>query len=288
MISGILNINKPEGITSHDVVAIIRKLFKGSKVGHIGTLDPIATGVLPICIGKATRLSDEFTCDNKKYRVKLLLGIETDTYDITGRIVNAGVLNKDEIYIKERIKRYIGKQMQKPPIYSAIKVEGKKAYEYARNGEELDLPEREIEIYNIENIIITLEEKQISFDVSCSKGTYIRSLVFDIGKKLECGATMISLIRLKSGDFDIDDSIELNNFLKLEYNDMVKKIIKIEDCYKENSKILLEKEEYDKFLNGVLLEQDMQDKIVRIYVDNKFVGLGKVQDKVLKRFIIEE
>lgn len=124
--NGILNIDKPQGITSHDVVDIVRKIFPGIKVGHTGTLDPIATGVLPICIGKATKLSDELLSENKVYKVKMLLGVETDTYDITGKIVFANTLNEDEIYIKERIKRFIGKSSQIPPIYSAIKIKGKK------------------------------------------------------------------------------------------------------------------------------------------------------------------
>ena len=127
--NGILNIDKPQGITSHDVVDAIRKIFPDQKVGHTGTLDPLATGVLPICIGEATKLSDNLTSEIKKYSVKMLLGVETDTYDITGRIVFASVFNKDEIYIKERIKRFIGKQQQMPPKYSAIKVEGKKLYQ---------------------------------------------------------------------------------------------------------------------------------------------------------------
>ena len=132
--NGILNIDKPECITSHDVVDAIRKIFPNQKVGHTGTLDPLATGVLPICIGEATKLSDNLTSETKAYSVKMLLGVETDTYDITGRIVFASVFNKDEIYIKERIKRFIGKQMQMPPKYSAIKVEGKKLYQYAREN----------------------------------------------------------------------------------------------------------------------------------------------------------
>ena len=127
--NGILNIDKPQGITSHDVVDVIRKIFPNMKVGHTGTLDPLATGVLPICIGKATKLSDELLSENKKYYVKMLLGVETDTYDITGKIVFANTLDYDDIYIKERIKRFIVKQMQIPPKYSSSKINGKKAYE---------------------------------------------------------------------------------------------------------------------------------------------------------------
>lgn len=285
--NGILNIDKPQGITSHDVVDIVRKIFPGIKVGHTGTLDPIATGVLPICIGKATKLSDELLSENKVYRVKMLLGVETDTYDITGKIVFANTLNEDEIYIKERIKRFIGKSSQIPPIYSAIKIKGKKAYEYARNGENVSLKPREIEIFNIDDIDVNLRKRQVSFVVSCTKGTYIRSLVHDIGIKLGCGATMIELKRLKTGDFDINDSIDLYEFLNLEYLDMLDKIVSIEELYKDSKKVNLNDKDYDKFLNGITIKTDVPNGIVRVYENLRYKGLGKVNDNLLKRFIIE-
>lgn len=285
--NGILNIDKPQGITSHDVVDIVRKIFPGIKVGHTGTLDPIATGVLPICIGKATKLSDELLSENKVYKVKMLLGVETDTYDITGKIVFANTLNEDEIYIKERIKRFIGKSSQIPPIYSAIKIKGKKAYEYARNGENVSLKPREIEIFNIDDIDVNLRKRQVSFVVSCTKGTYIRSLVHDIGIKLGCGATMIELKRLKTGDFDINDSIDLYEFLNLEYLDMLDKIVSIEELYKDSKKINLKEKDYDKFLNGIAIKTDVPNGIVRVYENLRYKGLGKVNDNLLKRFIIE-
>lgn len=285
--NGVLNIDKPQGITSHDVVDIVRKIFPGIKIGHTGTLDPIATGVLPICIGKATKLSDELLSENKVYKVKMLLGVETDTYDITGKIVFANTLNEDEIYIKERIKRFIGKSSQIPPIYSAIKIKGKKAYEYARNGENVSLKPREIEIFNIDDIDVNLRKRQVSFVVSCTKGTYIRSLVHDIGIKLGCGATMIELKRLKTGDFDINDSIDLYEFLNLEYLDMLDKIVSIEELYKDSKKINLNDKDYDKFLNGMAIKTDVPNGIVRVYENLRYKGLGKVNDNLLKRFIIE-
>lgn len=285
--NGILNIDKPQGITSHDVVDIVRKIFPGIKVGHTGTLDPIATGVLPICIGKATKLSDELLSENKVYKVKMLLGVETDTYDITGKIVFANTLNEDEIYIKERIKRFIGKSSQIPPIYSAIKIKGKKAYEYARNGENVSLKPREIEIFNIDDIDVNLKKRQVSFVVSCTKGTYIRSLVHDIGIKLGCGATMIELKRLKTGDFDINDSIDLYEFLNLEYLDMLDKIVSIEELYKDSKKVNLKDKDYYKFLNGIAIKTDVPNGIVRVYENLRYKGLGKVNDNLLKRFIIE-
>lgn len=285
--NGILNIDKPQGITSHDVVDAIRKIFPDQKVGHTGTLDPLATGVLPICIGEATKLSDNLTSEIKKYSVKMLLGVETDTYDITGRIVFASVFNKDEIYIKERIKRFIGKQQQMPPKYSAIKVEGKKLYQYARENKDVEIKPRDIEIYNIDNIKIDLESKEVAFDVECSKGTYIRSLVNDIGKKIGCGATMTELRRIRTGNFKIEDSIPLYDFLKLDYIDMLNKVITIEDYYIENKKITLSDDELGRFLNGVKFEVQSSDQIVRVYNKGKYIGLGIVENKILKRFIIE-
>ena len=286
-LTGILNINKPAGITSYDVVDVIKKIFIGSKVGHTGTLDPVATGVLPILIGEATKLSNKLTAESKAYRVKMLLGVETNTYDITGKIVFASVVNKDEIYIRERIKRFIGKSEQMPPIYSAIKVKGKRAYEYARAGEEVELKPREIEIYDINNIAVDLKRREVCFDVYCTKGTYVRSLVNDIGKKIGCGATMIDLIRLKNGDFTIENSIPLYDFLKLPIEEMKKKVISIDDYYADLKKVYLNKEEYTKFVNGVKLFMDDPDKMVRVYNVKKYAGLGIIENKELKRFIIE-
>lgn len=285
--NGILNIDKPQGITSHDVVNVIRKIFPKTKVGHTGTLDPLATGVLPICIGEATKLSNKLTSQDKKYSVKMLLGVETDTYDITGKIVFASVVDKDEIYIKERIKRFIGTQMQTPPIYSAIRIDGKRAYSYARENKDVKIPSREITIHSIDNIIVDLTKKEVSFDVSCTKGTYIRSLVNDIGKKIGCGATMTELRRIRTGNFDIKDSIALYDFLKLEYNDMLKKIISIEDYYIDLKKVNLGIDEYKKFVNGVNISVDTQEALVRVYCQSRYKGIGIISNKELKRYIVE-
>ena len=285
--NGILNIDKPQCITSHDVVDAIRKIFPNQKVGHTGTLDPLATGVLPICIGEATKLSEKLVSETKKYSVKMLLGVETDTYDITGRIIFASVVNKDEIYIKERIKRFVGKQQQIPPKYSAIKDEGKRLYQYAREDKDVEIKPRDIEIFSIDNIKIDLESKEVAFDVECSKGTYIRSLVNDIGKKIGCGATMTELRRTQTGNFKIEDSIPLYDFLKLDYLDMLDKIITIEEYYEENKKITLSDEELNRFLNGVLIDVQSSNQIVRVYNKGKYIGLGTVEDKKLKRFIVE-
>ncbi len=286
--NGILNIDKPQGITSHDVVDVIRKLFPKTKIGHTGTLDPIATGVLPICIGSATKLSDSLTSENKVYKVKMLLGVETDTYDITGKIVFASVVPKDDIYIKERIKRFIGKQMQLPPLYSAIRVDGKRLYEYARHGMQVDVDPRKIEIFDISDIKVDLSKNEVSMVVSCTKGTYIRSLVNDIGKKIGCGAVMSELERLQTGDFKIEDSIKLYDFLELPYEEMLKKVIPIEEYFSDHKKINFKEDEYNKFLNGIMFDiEPTSEEIVRIYLNNKYKGLGRVENNKLKRFIIE-
>ena len=217
----------------------------------------------------------------------MLLGVETDTYDITGRIIFASVVDKDEIYIKERIKRFIGKQMQTPPKYSAIKVEGKRLYQYAREEKDVEIKPREIEIFNISNIKVDLESKEAAFDVICSKGTYIRSLVNDIGKKIGCGATMTELRRTRTGNFKIEDSIPLYDFLKLDYLDMLDKIVSIEDYYENSNKVTLSNDDLNKFLNGVKLDVDFSDQLVRVYNKNKYIGLGIVENKLLKRFIVE-
>lgn len=285
--NGILNIDKPQGITSHDVVDIIRKVLPNQKVGHTGTLDPMATGVLPICIGEATKLSENLTSETKVYKVKILLGVETDTYDVTGKIVFASVVNKDEIYIKERIKRFVGKQMQKPPIYSAIRIDGKRAYSYAREGEKIDLPERPIEIYSIDDINVNLDLNEVEFIVCCSKGTYIRSLANDIGKKIGCGAIMTELERLQTGHFKIENSIKLYDFLKLSFEQMQEKIISIEDYYKDSKKVILNEAEFRKFLNGAKFDINTKDKIVRVYFNDLYKGLGIVENNVMKRYIVE-
>lgn len=286
-VNGILNINKPAGISSHDVVDIIQKIFLGSKVGHTGTLDPIATGVLPILLGDATKLSKRFRLENKAYRVKMLLGVETDTYDITGKIISAEVVNKDEIYIGERIKRFIGKSMQKPPIYSLVKLEGKKADDDINDNKKVDVEKREIEIFDINNISVDLKKREVVFDVYCTKDTHIRTLIYDIGKKIGCGATMVDLIRLKSGDFDICKSIDLYEFLTLNLEKMKLEIISIEDYYFDLKKIYLNEEEEKLFLNGNSKEYLEQDKLVKVYGKNRYIGLGEIKDKKFKRYVIQ-
>jgi len=211
--NGIIIVNKPTGITSFDVVSRIRRLYQIKKVGHTGTLDPDASGVLPLCIGKATKVIEYLMDEDKAYRVGLLLGAATDTQDATGSIIlEKPVLVSDE-EIETAINSFMGDQEQIPPMYSAVRIKGKRLYELARRGIEVERSPRPITIYKID--ILNIERKSdkvhVTFEVECSKGTYVRTLCHDIGQLLGCGGHMNSLIRTRSGPFMLDDSYTLDD-----------------------------------------------------------------------------
>ena len=292
---GIILINKPKGCTSHDVVGKIKKIFN-EKVGHTGTLDPNATGLLPILIGQGTKLSYYLINHDKEYEVTLKLGVKTDTADSEGNVIDEQNVNI-EIIKKEMVQRalssFVGKQEQIPPIYSAIKVNGKKLYEYARKNIEVEIKPREIEIYGIELNEIDIEEKIIKFTVKCSKGTYIRSLCEDIAKRLGTIGYMKDLNRTKVGIFNIENSI---NIQELENNKDDKAYIKnhvitIEDLFiklnGDENKIILNSKRLALFLNGVKLTYNMKNGEYRIYDEkNLFIGIGSIKNNLLKREIV--
>lgn len=288
---GIIIINKPKGCTSHDIVYKIKKIFN-EKVGHTGTLDPMAEGVLPILIGKGTLCSKYLMNHDKKYIVKLQLGIKTDTADSEGKIieeqdVSRGLLNKDTI--TNILKSFIGKQEQIPPIYSAIKVNGKKLYEYARKGQEVELKPRQIEIYDINLINYAVEEKQIEFEVFCGKGTYIRSLCEDIATKFETVGYMKELKRIQVGDFKIENSITIEELEKNINNEefINSKTVSIENLFNQKNSIKLDNRKLELFENGVKLTQKYDDDIYKIYNENnEFVGIGIIENQLLKRDIV--
>lgn len=289
--NGILIINKEKGCTSHDIVYKVKKIFN-EKVGHTGTLDPLAEGVLPILIGKGTLCSKYLINHDKKYIVNLALGQKTETADLEGKIIEEkNIPNKSltQSKIEKVLKSFIGKQQQMPPIYSAIKVNGKKLYEYARKGQNVEIKPREIEIYDIKLINIDAQKKQIQFEVFCGKGTYIRSLCEDIAKKLETVGYMESLKRIQVGDFKIEESSKIQ---ELEENKedtkyLESKIISVEEIFKNKEKIKLDDKKMQLFLNGVKITQNQENDIYRIYDKNeKFIGIGIIQDKLLKRDII--
>lgn len=287
---GIIVINKPKGYTSHDIVYKIKKIAN-EKVGHTGTLDPLATGVLPLLIGKGTLCSKYLINHDKIYQVELKLGKKTTTADSEGEIIEEKdvlpeMLQEDKI--KETLKTFVGKQEQIPPIYSAIKVNGKKLYEYARKNQEVEIKPRNIEIYGIKLIELNKKEKIIKFEVSCSKGTYIRTLCENIAEKLNTVGYMYNLKRIKVGDFEISNAINIDEILK---NSQPKEIIErnvitIEKLFKSKEIIDLNDKKLALFLNGVQLTQKNEDGIYRIYNKNKFIGIGTIKNNLLKRDIV--
>ena len=297
---GIIIINKPKGCTSHDIVYKIKKMLN-EKVGHTGTLDPMAEGVLPILVGKGTLASKYLINHDKKYIVELQLGTKTDTADSEGKIIEQQPVNKEMLTaenIKKILQNFIGKQEQIPPIYSAIKINGKKLYEYARKGQKVELKPRQIEIYDIKLIDYSVEEEQIKFEVFCGKGTYIRSLCEDIATKFETAGYMKSLKRIQVGDFKIEDSItieELNDIMQknitlnneIQNNKVEEKIITLEKIFEKLQSIKLDNRKLSLFLNGVMLTQNSNEGVYKIYNQNdEFIGTGTIKDNLLKRDII--
>lgn len=280
---GIIVINKEKEYTSHDVVAKLKKKLNISKVGHTGTLDPNATGVLPILIGKGTKFSKYLINHDKIYEVELELGKKTDTADIEGKVIEEK--NVDEKYIKENLlqvlESFIGKQEQIPPMYSAIKKNGKKLYEYARAGEKVEIEPRKIEIYKID--LNKYDKNIISFVVSCSKGTYIRSLCEDIAKKLNTVGYMKNLKRLQVGEFNIKDAVYID---KIDLKNVNDHLITPEEILRGIPCINLGEKKLKLFLNGVQLTDNNIDGLYKIYVANKFIGTGTIKKGLLKRDII--
>lgn len=207
---GFLNVYKPAGMTSHDVVAVLRRITGIKQIGHTGTLDPFAEGVLPVCIGKATRLI-EYLNDDKAYIGTVQLGSSTTTFDIEGEIVHSSDKKVDLEVIEKNLELFRGDIEQLPPIYSAIKVKGKKLYEYAREGKEVEIKPRKVNISRLEIKNFDKEKQQLSLIIECSKGTYIRSIANDLGEKLGTYGHLIKLVRIKAGDFNVEDSVQLKS-----------------------------------------------------------------------------
>ncbi|MDM0490527.1 tRNA pseudouridine(55) synthase TruB [Clostridium perfringens] len=293
--NGVINIYKNTGMTSFDVVAMVRRVAKMKKVGHTGTLDPAASGVLPVCLGKATKIIDYIMENKKVYRVNLKLGMVTDTYDLEGEVLrekDASHITKDEIL--NGINSFVGTIDQVPPMYSALKQNGVRLYELARQGIEVHREARKVTIYSIENIKIESNDN-IQMDVCCSKGTYIRSLCYDIGEKLNVGATMTALERIQNGPFTKEEAINIEDLTE---ELLEKHIISIEKALDSFEKITVN-EKFGKLLrNGVKVfdnrmysEEVEFNKLYRVYEDNGvFLGLGKRDEKgfKLEKLLIEE
>lgn len=273
---GILNVYKPINMTSFDVVREIRKLTNEKKVGHCGTLDPLACGVLPVCIGKATKAIDYIMDNNKEYIATLKLGEITDTYDLEGKVISTSDVKVNEEQVIEAVNSFKGTIKQVPPMYSALKVNGKKLYELARQGIEIERKPRDISIYDID--ILSIDIPNVIFQVKCSKGTYIRSLCYDIGKKLKCGATMTALERSATGSFNIESSIHIDN---LTSENISKHLLAIDTALDDFPKITFDKKHEKLLLNGVIIkDRKLIDHIelndfYRVYLEDTFIGIGK-------------
>lgn len=285
--NGIINVYKERGYTSHDVVAKLRGILHMKKIGHTGTLDPEAEGVLPVCLGKATGLCGMITDWGKTYEAVMLLGTVTDTQDITGKVVVTGEVHTDELQIIDACNFFLGEYYQIPPMYSALKHKGHKLYELARQGIEIERAARKVYIrsIHINEINLVDKEKTVTFTVECSKGTYIRTLCEDIGKKLGCGACMKKLVRTRVGRFGIDDSLTLNQIAALVLKGEIEQNIMFVDEMFSDLRKLIVREEYhkliyngNKFSQKALLQEEeteySEQEQFRIYDSNDvFVGI---------------
>ena len=280
MADGNINVYKEKGFTSHDVVAKMRGILKQKKIGHTGTLDPMAEGVLPVCLGKATKLCDMLTDKTKTYEAVLLLGMVTDTQDTTGAVLNTCPVEAGEEEVKAAVMSYLGHYDQVPPMYSALKVDGKKLYELARAGKEIERKARPVEIYDIR--IEKMELPRVTITVSCSKGTYIRTLCHDIGGKLGCGGCMESLLRTRVSDFYVKDSLTLSRIEQLrDEGSLGEHILAVDKVFSSYPQLVM-KEEFDKLVhngnpfmqNQAEGEYTMSDGPVRVYDSSmEFIGI---------------
>ena len=270
-------IDKEKNMTSRDVVNKVSKILGTKKIGHTGTLDPLATGVLVLCVGKATKLVDLITGYDKEYIAKVCLGTLTDTLDITGNIIKEKETNITKEEIENALKSFIPGYEQEVPIYSAVKINGKKLYEYARNGETVELPKRYIKINSID-LISDIEYENgktyFSFITNVSKGTYIRSLINDIGKKLNTYGTMVELRRTKQGNFKIEESSTINN----------PEIIKIEEILKDYYKVEIDGELYRKISNGVKIKNEDNKNIVVFTHNKEVIAIYKKENEYSKPY----
>lgn len=284
MLKGILNVNKEKGISSARVVSLVRRALNMKKVGHTGTLDLEASGVLPIVIGKATRVSDYMMTKDKVYETELILGAKTDTLDAAGEIIEKSdkVVTKEEFL--QAMKTFKGEIEQIPPIYSALKVNGKKLYDLAREGIEIERKKRKVNIYDIELLDFAFPKATIR--VTCSKGTYIRTLVDDIGEKLGSLAYVNELARVRVGELDIKESIKSQDLLEIPKEDLINKLYPIDTALKDFDKIILDRKYLDNLVNGQIVEVDKNyGKIIRVYAGDDFIGLGNNFSQDGKNFL---
>lgn len=276
---GILVVNKRQGITSHDCIYILRDLLGIKKIGHTGTLDPMATGVLPMTIGKATRVSSFIQNSEKEYIATIEFGIETDTEDITGNIIERSDKIPTEKEVLDILPKFTGRIEQIPPMYSAVRVDGRKLYKIAREGKVIDRPKREIHVESLE----LLDSNPFTLKINCSSGTYVRTLISDIGKELGTFATMTSLIRTKVGPFSVENAIKIDDLESMTKEEIEEKLYPTDFALRNIPKYNVPKSFFERLINGVkFYDNRMNDGKYSIYCRDEFIGIGEFVDGRLK------
>ena len=278
---GIIVVNKPKGITSFDVIRKLKKILKTKKIGHTGTLDPLATGVMLVCVGRATKLASDLEAKDKIYIADFDIGYATDTYDIEGKKIAENIIDVSKEDLEQSIKKFIGNIKQVPPMYSAIKIDGNKLYHLARKGIEVERPKRDVTIEYIN--LLDFKDNKVKIETKVSRGCYIRSLVYDIGQDLGTYATMTALQRKQVGDYSLENSYSLEQIEKMVLNNDFKFLKTIEEIFSYDKYSLQTEKELTLYKNGntVKIKENLENKRYRIYFQNEFVGLANIENNNL-------
>ena len=278
---GIIVVNKPKGITSFDVIRKLKKILKTKKIGHTGTLDPLATGVMLMCVGKATKLASDLEAKDKVYIADFDIGYATDTYDIEGKKIAENIIDVSKEDLEQSIKKFIGNIKQVPPMYSAIKIDGNKLYHLARKGIEVERPERDVTIEYIN--LLDFKDNKAKIETKVSKGCYIRSLIYDIGQDLGTYATMTALQRKQVGDYSLENSYSLEQIEEMVLNNDFKFLKTIEEIFSYDKYSLQTEKELTLYKNGntVKIKENLENKKYRIYFQDEFIGLANVENNNL-------
>ena len=278
---GIIVVNKPKGITSFDVIRKLKKILKTKKIGHTGTLDPLATGIMLVCVGKATKLASDLEAKDKIYIADFDIGYATDTYDIEGKKIAENIIEVSKENLKQSIKKFIGNIKQIPPMYSASKIDGNKLYHLARKGIEVERPKRDVTIEYIN--LLDFKDNKAKIETKVSKGCYIRSLIYDIGQDLGTYATMTALQRKQVGDYSLENSYSLEQIEKMVLNNDFKFLKTIEEIFSYDKYSLQTEKELTLYKNGntVKIKENLENKRYRIYFQNEFVGLANIENNNL-------
>ena len=278
---GVIVVNKPKGITSFDVIRKLKKILKTKKIGHTGTLDPLAIGVMLVCVGKATKLSSDLEAKDKVYIADFDIGYATDTYDIEGKKIAENIIEVSKENLEQSLKKFIGNIKQVPPMYSAIKIDGNKLYHLARKGIEVERPERDVTIEYIN--LLDFKDNKAKIETKVSKGCYIRSLIYDIGQDLGTYATMTALQRKQVGEYSLENSYNLEQIEEMTLNNDFKFLKTIEEIFSYDKYSLQTEKEFILYKNGntVKIKENLENKKYRIYFQDEFIGLANIENNNL-------